>query len=496
MNLQSVLSHSGRWLSARRRSLPGAPAVEPAPLIMLAALFLVGLYFVVARFARLLGSSAIEPSPLGAAGLIVVATAAGLFYSRVVAWLDRNEKEPWRLMVSVLLLGAVAGFGVAGGVSRLLHADMLRLVARSPLDEQGSQILFPSERGPVLEIECDRPDVAVATLQQMEQFDAVVQVERRVYVMSRRVAEDRPLIAQALAEADVQVQDVNLYASGRDLFSRRVWPVMREDLWRRIGASRIAPLVEEATKGLLVLLLFIGLQREFDGPLDGIVYGALVGLGFAMTENAVYMIDKGALGQFLTRIVLRGLSGHATYTAFTGLGLGIARTSRNRTLAGLSPVAGLTMAVLAHMLWNTFGGWLMDRWSQPAGVLAVNGPFVALMALGVWLSWRREDQIVRQYLPVDLYDPATYTAPSDLAGARARQRARRRAAQAIGLPQARLVAALQHTLIEIAFRHWRAGLEGLDPAVMADLPSLRRRVLDLRASLQEEAAKTKRGDNL
>jgi len=131
----------------------------------------------------------------------------------------------------------------------------------------------------------------------------------------------------------------------------------------------------------------------------------------------------------------------------------------------------------------------MDKWSRPAGVLAVNGPFVVLMAMGVWLSWRKEDQIVRQYLPVDLYDPATYTAPSDLAGARARQRARRRAAQAIGWRKAHLVTALQHTLVEIAFRHWRAGLEGLDPAAMADLPALRRRVLDLRANLRDQPGK-------
>jgi hypothetical protein len=272
--------------------------------------------------------------------------------------------------------------------------------------------------------------------------------------------------------------------SSRDFFEKGIWSDVRERLWDIVGPKRLAPLVEEAVKGLLVLLLFIGLVREFDGPLDGIVYGALIGLGFAMTENVVYMIDKNTQHQFITRIVLRGLSGHATYTAFTGLGLGIARTSQNRTVAGLSPVLGFGLAVVAHAVWNNLNSTFSTGWLNfICGVLVLNIPFVAMIAFGLWLSWRQEDRAVREHLPADLYDTATYTALPDFASARARYDARQRAARTIGRQKARLVLDLQRTLIEIAFCHWYAEREKLDSATMPELPALRRRVLDLRAQI-------------
>src|ERR1044072_795949 len=49
------------------------------------------------------------------------------------------------------------------------------------------------------------------------------------------------------------------------------------------GAVVVAPMVEESTKG--IFLLIISLSRNFDGPVDGAVYGGAVGLGFGMTEN-------------------------------------------------------------------------------------------------------------------------------------------------------------------------------------------------------------------
>lgn len=49
-----------------------------------------------------------------------------------------------------------------------------------------------------------------------------------------------------------------------------------------------APLIEEAVKGLGVLILFFAFARYFNGPVDGLVYGMLIGLGFAFTENIFY----------------------------------------------------------------------------------------------------------------------------------------------------------------------------------------------------------------
>ncbi|MGL1654814.1 PrsW family glutamic-type intramembrane protease, partial [Vibrio parahaemolyticus] len=72
-----------------------------------------------------------------------------------------------------------------------------------------------------------------------------------------------------------------------------------------------APIVEEIAKGLGLLLLYAGARRYLDGPVDGIVYGALIGAGFAFTENiqyfAVSFIEGGTVqvvSVFFLRAVL------------------------------------------------------------------------------------------------------------------------------------------------------------------------------------------------
>ena len=52
-----------------------------------------------------------------------------------------------------------------------------------------------------------------------------------------------------------------------------------------LQAVVVAPVVEELAKGLVLIAIYGLLHREFDGLLDGLTYGALVGFGFAMTEN-------------------------------------------------------------------------------------------------------------------------------------------------------------------------------------------------------------------
>jgi RsiW-degrading membrane proteinase PrsW (M82 family) len=96
-----------------------------------------------------------------------------------------------------------------------------------------------------------------------------------------------------------------------------------------VRAYVVSPYTEELSKGAILFLIFKYAQDEFDDALDGIIYGAMVGIGFAMAENAAYFFrfepaqkigDQMQTFQFLLRGVLQGLAGHATYTAMTGLG--------------------------------------------------------------------------------------------------------------------------------------------------------------------------------
>ena len=120
-----------------------------------------------------------------------------------------------------------------------------------------------------------------------------------------------------------------------------------------------APVVEEAAKALGLLLIFVTARRAIDGPVDGIVYGALVGAGFAFTENIQYFaisyLDGGA-GDLTATFFLRGILSpfaHAMFTAVTGFALGLAArrgASGGRAFGALT--LGLLGAIALHAFWN------------------------------------------------------------------------------------------------------------------------------------------------
>ena len=128
--------------------------------------------------------------------------------------------------------------------------------------------------------------------------------------------------------------------------------------YQLLGSSLVAPLVEELFKGLAVLAVFILFYRQFDSVLDGVVYGSLVGFGFAAVENLFYFLstlgERGA-GAMLILIFLRaflfGLN-HAFFTSLTGIGFALARTSRSWLMKLTMPLMGFALAVTAHAIHN------------------------------------------------------------------------------------------------------------------------------------------------
>src|SRR5688572_7496761 len=55
-----------------------------------------------------------------------------------------------------------------------------------------------------------------------------------------------------------------------------------------LGACVSAPLVEEGSKGFAVFFMFYFMRRQFDGVVDGVIYGTMAALGFAAFENILY----------------------------------------------------------------------------------------------------------------------------------------------------------------------------------------------------------------
>ena len=130
--------------------------------------------------------------------------------------------------------------------------------------------------------------------------------------------------------------------------------------------------IEELVK-IVPFLLVIVRFREFDEPIDGIIYASFIALGFAAVENYQYL-------QYLTRgeAIARGIAGpvvHIVFASIWGYLIGRAWLQRVRRIS--SVCGALALAALLHGLYDFVAIGL------PARAL----PAAALLILGIWV-WR------------------------------------------------------------------------------------------------------------
>ena len=167
-----------------------------------------------------------------------------------------------------------------------------------------------------------------------------------------------------------------------------------------------APIVEEAGKACILIIFFFWKKDEFDGVVDGIVYASMAGLGFAMTENILYYGNAAAAsgGMLTATVIVRGFFApfsHPLFTSLTGIGLGLARQSRNAAVKVFLPVLGLMTAIIMHSIWNAsavFGGGAAFVLTY----IVVMVPAFLILIVVVVLALRREGQVVRQFLVTDI----------------------------------------------------------------------------------------------
>ena len=138
----------------------------------------------------------------------------------------------------------------------------------------------------------------------------------------------------------------------------------RAALFDWLETALAAPVIEESIKALALILLAILFPALISGVRDGVIYGALVGLGFAVMETALYIgswyADSGIssyLGQLVPRFVFFGVNGHLIYSALFGaaFGLAIEYTRRGWVAKTLTIFGGLLLAISAHAMSNAFG---------------------------------------------------------------------------------------------------------------------------------------------
>jgi len=163
------------------------------------------------------------------------------------------------------------------------------------------------------------------------------------------------------------------------------------------AATFLAPLVEEPAKALGLLVIYFFSRRrvhETHGPLSGVVYGGIIGLGFTFTEDILYIVGAaeqvgvaGFFGVYFFRTILLGL-GHATFTALAGLGFGLFVTMQGGW-RWMMPLLGLLLAMVAHGGRNLFSSFLALEGAGLLFALTIHGMVVILFfSLLVWLGFR------------------------------------------------------------------------------------------------------------
>lgn len=181
-------------------------------------------------------------------------------------------------------------------------------------------------------------------------------------------------------------------AGGADVNTTQYW---------QIGFQ--APIVEEIAKGLGVLLIYLLARRYFDGPVDGLVFAALVAGGFAFTENiqyfAVQIAESGTLDVQVGQIFfIRGILSPFAHVMFTGLtGFFIGLAARKGTTAGgvLFFFIGLVPAIILHGFWNQILFYIYSDLQFYVYYLLVQVPLFILGVVAVVLLRRREAKMTQ-----------------------------------------------------------------------------------------------------
>lgn len=163
----------------------------------------------------------------------------------------------------------------------------------------------------------------------------------------------------------------------------------------------VAPVVEEAAKGLFLLIMMTGRRRnELNSLTDCLVYAGVTAVGFAWLEDIFYIANGENLASSLVTAAMRLIMGpfaHPLFTTFTGIGVYFALQQRSAVGKVGYVLLGYLGAVVMHGLWNGsalvgvqayFGVYVL--WMMPIFGLAI--------ALAVH-SRRREQRIVAEKLP-------------------------------------------------------------------------------------------------
>jgi RsiW-degrading membrane proteinase PrsW (M82 family) len=162
-------------------------------------------------------------------------------------------------------------------------------------------------------------------------------------------------------------------------------------------------IVEQVVKGALLLALVHVIRDEFDDVIDGIVYGAALGVGFAATQSLLFWMGPSRLDLPTTATVLVAGLNQAFYGAVVGAIVAIASTLRSPRRYWLVVLLGIATAALLDAFHDSLPLILARIAQRPDPLvgsvtkaigIAVNGLGLLTLLIAVVLGWRRERRIL------------------------------------------------------------------------------------------------------
>jgi protease PrsW len=191
------------------------------------------------------------------------------------------------------------------------------------------------------------------------------------------------------------------------IFGVAVGIAISPEIGQAAGAVMSAPVFEEGSKGLGVVILLVFFRRYFDDILDGIVFAGVIALGFATVENVLYYgraLGAAGFAGLIMLFVLRGVMSpfaHVTFTSMTGIGCGIARESHNKAIRVIMPMVGYVAAVTLHAIWNgmaVLGGNKGFLYGYFLGEIPL---FLVFVSFSLYIM-RRQNKILTEMLAIDI----------------------------------------------------------------------------------------------
>ncbi len=158
--------------------------------------------------------------------------------------------------------------------------------------------------------------------------------------------------------------------------------------------AAVAATHEEFARLLIVAGLALFVSKQFNDPMDGIIYGSMAGLGMAINESIAYMNLWHSPGPLPPPTELVRLLSHLVLGGITGFAVGMARMRMVQWPRSL--IGCMAVSIAIHFFWD----WIalaagcageMQWWQTVLGLtLMLSGILFYGMLVVVGSDWSRQ----------------------------------------------------------------------------------------------------------